>query len=136
MKAISLTLTLLAICICNGYRIIQQGYSIDNANNICQNTFGSDLASLHSVSDQSDIEQLCSSTCWLGAYHTGVRDANNNCDYAWFDGSYFNESVLSRAGSGEYCSAEQRTCINTNSNGIHECQGAGDSYWPACNEPR
>eukprot|EP00484_Ammonia_sp_Unknown_P001245 CAMPEP_0197024304 /NCGR_PEP_ID=MMETSP1384-20130603/4878_1 /TAXON_ID=29189 /ORGANISM="Ammonia sp." /LENGTH=379 /DNA_ID=CAMNT_0042452667 /DNA_START=129 /DNA_END=1265 /DNA_ORIENTATION=+ len=127
-----------------GLELITTGYLVSDgsAEQACQDTFHTSLASLHSADEQAEAQELCSFTgntvyCWLGGVHTGTAAAAN-CEYSWNDGSTFDESVLHRYSATEYCSSDQYMCIvpdSSNAAGLHECTGNGELFYPICSSP-
>ena len=119
------------------YRIIDEQMDYWSAQQACMDIYGTSLASIHSPTDQINLEHICgasSSYCWIGGYHIGNKDTFD-CVYSWLDGTLFDESQLTRAYT-EYCTSKQYLCINSTE--LHECTGYGGTtelFEPICNPP-
>jgi len=72
----------------HGYEILNDAMRTwEEAQAACQSTFGTDLASMHSIQDFDAMKTLCttegSNDCWIG-FH---RSASDSSVFAWSDGS-------------------------------------------------
>lgn len=64
------------------------GRTADNAETFCQDTFGTQLASVHSVEDQEEASSTCIGRCWIGLKY----NVNGN-EWQWSDGTEYNADL-------------------------------------------
>eukprot|EP01083_Nonionella_stella_P179046 634425_1 len=75
------------------YIFVEQDADWDKASSYCQNTYGTSLASIHSLTDNEEVSLLCQSSIFYGCY-IGLNDKVNERGYSqdgwvWSDGSTF-----------------------------------------------
>ena len=137
--SLSLLILISLITNSNGYKILPNKLSFNDAQTYCERTT---LASIHGFADPIKVQAFCNSDdshylCWIGGYHD-TPNSNGNCIYSWTDGSDW-DYIAPRFNSNEYCSSGRPySCLTTPqgisyiANVLHDC---GDSlYGPIGND--
>lgn len=65
---------------------LQSGTTWDSAEEFCNATFGTHLASIHSDDDQDEASTVCATKCWIG-----LKYIDNTNEWQWSDGTEYED---------------------------------------------
>ena len=120
----------------NSFIYVPRGLNFTNALKYCQQTFGTSLASIHSVSDAQEAENLgglCyNDRCWIGLSDMNNEKYRNKSGWIWSDDTSFD---YENWGSGEPSQSGNEDCVWIRPDGKWNDVGCDATMHFLCNVP-